>query len=405
MLTHDTHPLIRAMGRPVFGVLLLSVIFCSLTGCNQHAAPAPTSPTRVLVSHPVEKEITDYADFTGLTAAVDSVEIRARVYGFLDKVNFKEGMLVKKGDVLFEIDPRPYQAAVNQAKAKVEMDKAKSRFDVADYNRSLSLARTDAVSREDLEKSLATKEVSAATVNADQADLAAKQLDLDFTKVTAPIDGRISRIIVTVGNLVQSGQSGGGTLLTTLVSVDPMYCYFDVDEHSFLRVTELIREGKAQSARDVKRPVLLGLSSEKGYPHEGTIDFVDNQINPKTGTIRLRGVFPNKNGALVPGLFGRVRIFIGQPYKAVLVSERAIDTDQGQKIIYVIDDKNTVSTRPVTVGAVQDGLIAILNGGVKVNERVIVEGFQQVKVDAVVDPKLVPMPVAATPQNAAKTDK
>lgn len=384
-----------------FGLTFLVVLS---GGCNRPVAPHSTSPTRVLVSHPVEKEVIDYTDFPGSVAAVESVEIRARVFGFLDKINFKEGALVKKGEVLYEIDPRTYQAAVNQAKAKVETDEAQARYAAAEYNRNASVVKSGAVSKEDLEKSLAAKDVAASNVIADKADLAAKQLDLDFTKVISPINGRISRTNVTVGNLVQSGQSGG-TLLSTIVSVDPMYCYFEVDEQTLLRVQKLIREGKAQSARDTPRPVMLGLANEQGYPHQGIIDFVDNQVNPKTGTLRLRGIFPNPDGILTPGLFTRVRVPIGSPHKAILVSERAIDTDQGQKILYLIDEKNTVFTRPVTLGPRHGGLRVIEDGGVKVGERVIVEGFQRVKTDSVVDPKLIPMPVAGETPNLSETTK
>ncbi|QVL33900.1 efflux RND transporter periplasmic adaptor subunit [Telmatocola sphagniphila] len=348
-----------------------------------------------MVSYPVEREVTDYTDFTGVLSAVDSVEVRARVYGFLDKVNFKEGALVKKGDVLYEIDPRTYQAAVNQAKAKVVTDEAQERYARADYERYQTLGKTGAVSKEDLEKALSTRDIAISTVIADKADLASKQLDLDFTKVIAPIDGRIGRILVTVGNLVQSGQTGG-TLLTTIVSVDPVYCNFDIDEHTLLRVQQLIREGKVKSARNSERPVMLGLSNEKGFPHSGVINFVDNQLNSKTGTLRLRGVFSNPDNSLLPGLFARIRVPIGEPHKAILVSDQAIDTDQGQKILYLIDDKDTVFTRSVTPGAVHQGMRVIENGAIKAGERIIVAGLQQVKVDTVVEPKLIPMPVAGS---------
>ncbi len=194
-----------------------------------------------------------------------------------------------------------------------------------------------------------------------------------------------------MGNLIQSGDQGGGTLLTTIVSVDPMYAYFDVDEHTVLRVRQLIREGKADSPRDGGYPVSLGLANEEGFPHQGTINFVDNQVNPKTGTIRLRGVFPNKDQVLSPGLFARVRMPIGRPHQALLVSERALDTDQGQKILYVVNDKNEVASRPVRLGALHDGLREIADG-LKPGERVIVDGLQHVRPGVTVEPKLVDMP-------------
>ena len=196
-----------------------------------------------------------------------------------------------------------------------------------------------------------------------------------------------------MGNLVQAGDQTGGTLLTTIVSVDPMYAYFDVDEHTVLRVRQLIREGKAESARDGELPVWLGLANEEGFPHQGTINFVDNQVNPKTGTLRVRGVFPNKDEALSPGYFARVRVPIGRPHKALLVTDRALDTDQGQKVVYVVDEDNEVVSRPVRLGALHDGLREITDG-LKPGERVIVNGLQQVRPGITVEPKLVDMPAS-----------
>src|ERR1700676_4936581 len=238
---------------PLRIVSALVLGFCLfLTGCARAPSEAPTAaPIPVTVSYPVGRDITDYADFTARIAAVDSVEVRAHVWGYLDKVNFKEGALVKKEDVLFELDPRPYQAMLNQAKAKVAQDEAQLTFDEAEYRRNLRLAASGAVSRSDLDKSEAARGVDIANVAASKAVVASRQLDLEYTKVTAPISGRVSRYLVTVGNLILSGDQGGGTLLTTIVSVDPMYAYFDVDERTVLRVREMVREGKADSPREV----------------------------------------------------------------------------------------------------------------------------------------------------------
>ncbi len=224
--------------------------------------------------------------------------------------------------------------------------------------------------------------------NRDLADL-----NMGYTKVTAPVSGRVSRYVVTVGNLIQSGDQSGGTLLTTLVSVDPMYVYFDMDERTVLRVRQLIREGKASSARETKWPVALGLATEDGFPHGGKINFEDNQVNPKTGTLRVRGVFPNKDELLSPGLFARVRVPIGRAHRALLVTDRAIDTDQGQKVLYVVNEKNEVVSRPVRLGALHDGLREIADG-LKPGERVIVSGLQQVRPGVTVEPKLVDMPTS-----------
>jgi RND family efflux transporter MFP subunit len=388
---------VRVVGALVLGFSL------GLTGCTQPPAAAPAPPAPVEVSYPVEREATDYADFTARTAAVDSVEVRAHVWGYLEKVNFKEGALVQKGEVLFELDQRPYQALLNQAKAKVTQDEAQLAFDEAEYQRNVRLAGTGAASRSDLDKAAAARDVDRANIAADKAVVAQRELDLGYTKVIAPVAGRVSRYVVTVGNLIQSGDQGGGTLLTTIVSVDPMYAYFDVDEHTALRVRQLIREGRSEPVRDGGFPVSLGLANEEGHPHQGTINFVDNQVNPKTGTIRLRGVFPNKEQILLPGLFARIRTPIGRAHKALLVSERALDTDQGQKILYVVDDKNEVVARPVQLGLLQDSLREITDG-LKPGERVIVNGLQLVRPGATVEPKLVDMPVLRA-ANAPKPEK
>jgi len=387
------------------GIALVFGSCLGLVGCAP-APPEAPAPTPVTVSYPVERYVTDYADFTGRIAAVDSVEVRAHVWGYLDKVNFKEGALVTKGDVLFELDPQPYQAVLNQAKAKVVQDEAQLTYDEAEYQRNLNLSRTGAVSRSDLDKTAAARGVDVANIAADKAVVASRQLDLEYTKVLAPVSGRVSRYVVTVGNLVQSGDQAGGTLLTTIVSVDPMYAYFDVDERTVLRVRQLIREGKAKSARETEWPVSLGLASEEGFPHQGTINFVDNQVNPKTGTLRVRGVFPNKDEALSPGFFARVRVPIGQAHPALLVSDRALDNDQGEKVLYVVNEKDEVVSRPVRLGALHDGLRAI-EGGLQPGERVIVNGLQQVQPGVTVAPKLVDMPTseARNPNGTAPVAK
>jgi RND family efflux transporter MFP subunit len=374
--------------------ILLFALGIVLTGCARIPSESPPpAAIPVTVSHLIERDVTDYVDFTARTAAVESVEVRAHVWGYLDKVNFKEGALVHKGDVLFELDPRPYEALLNQAKAKVTQDEAQLTYDEAEYQRNLNLVRTGAVSRSDLDKTAAARGVDVANVAADKATVSSRQLDLEYTKVVAPVSGRVSRYVVTLGNLIQSGDQNGGTLLTTIVSVDPMYAYFDVDEHTALRVRQLVREGKSDSPRDGGYPVSLGLANEEGHPHQGSIDFVDNQVNPRTGTIRLRGVFPNKEQSLLPGLFARVRTPIGRPHKALLVSDRAIDTDQGQKVIYVVDKDSKVVSHTVRLGALHNGLREITEG-VKPGERVIVYGLQQVRPGITVEPKQIDMPIS-----------
>jgi RND family efflux transporter MFP subunit len=379
--------------------------FClGLAGCARAPSEAPPTAVSVTVSCPVEQEITDFADFTGRTAAVDSVEVRARVWGYLDKVNFKEGAMVKKGDVLFEVEPRTYQAALDQAMGNVSQLEARlTRLD-ADLARARQLVSKGSMSREEYDRTVGDRGEAAGSLAAYRAAVDRARLDLEYTKVLAPISGRISRYVVTVGNLVQAGDQSGGTLLTTIVSVDPMYAYFDVDERTVLRVRQLVREGKADSPRDGVVPVWLGLANEGGFPHQGTIDFVDNQVNPKIGTMRLRGVFPNQDQVLAPGLFVRVRAPIGRPHQGLLISERALDTDQGQKIVYVVNDKNEVVSRPVGLGALRDGLREITDG-LAPGELVIVNGLQQLRPGVTVDPNVVDMPVSPAAASVPKSEK
>ena len=375
---------------PTLGGLRCSLTFClGLTGCTRPASEAPApAPIPITVSFPVDQEVTDFADYIGRLAAVDSVEVRARVSGYLDKINFKEGVLVKKGDLLFEIDPRPFQALVDFSKAEIAANDASLKKALAENARNKAAAKTPgAVSLLELDQSQATEEQAIASLAKSKATLDTNRLNLDFTKVLSPIDGRISRFNLTVGNLVAQDQS----LLTTIVSVDPMYAYFDVDEHTVLQVREMIRQGKAKSARDIDWPVFLSLANEEDFPHKGTINFVDNQINPRTGTLRLRAVFANPDEALTPGYFGRFRVPIGVPHDALLVTDRAIDTDQGQKIVYVLDKNNKVEVRPIRSGALNDGL-RVIEDGLQPGERVIVNGIQQVRPGMTVEPKLVDMP-------------
>jgi RND family efflux transporter MFP subunit len=339
------------------------------------------------VSRPVERDVTDHADLTGRTAAIDSVEVRARVWGYLDKVNFKEGALVKKDDVLFEIDPRVYRADFDRTEGTVAQYDARVHRLERDYHRAKSLLARGAVGQEEYDRYEADFREAVANLHVAKANRDLAVLNLGYTKVIAPVSGRVSRFVVTVGNLIQSGDQNGGTLLTTVVSVDPMYVYFDMDERTVLRVRELVRDGKARSTREIEWPVALGLATEEGFPHQGTINFEDNQVNPKTGTLRVRGVFPNKDELLSPGLFARVRVPIGRAHRALLVTDRAIDTDQGQKVVYVVNDKNEVVSRAVRLGALHDGLREITQG-LNAGDRVIVSGLQQVRPGLVVEPKL-----------------
>ena len=399
LLPESCRTLLRA-GFPVAAILLLA-------GCQKGAAPppAPKPPVEVKFVHPVQAPVTPYEEFGGRALSPETVELRSRVSGYLTSVNFKDGQDVKKGDVLFEIEPRTYQAAFDQAKGNLlQLESRLKRLD-ADLARAEGLLKKGAISKEEYEKTLGDRGEATGLLAANRAVVARTKLDLEYTNVTAPISGRVSRYLVTVGNLVQGGdQAGGGTLLTTIVSVDPMYVYFDVDEHTALRVRQLIREGKSDSPREGKFPVFLGLANETGFPHQGTVNFVDNQVSPRTGTIRLRGVFPNKDQLLLPGFFARVRSPVGRPHKALLVNERALDTDQGQKLLYVVNEKNEVVPRPVKLGVLQDGLREITDG-ILPTARVIVTGLQQIRPGMIVDPTLVEMPVSPAVATATKSEK
>jgi RND family efflux transporter MFP subunit len=361
-------------------------------GCARQRPQTPADELpMVSVSPAIQQEVTDYAEFTGRLAAVDSVEVRAHVWGYLEKVNFKEGAIINKGDVLFELDARPYEALLEQARAKVKQDEAQLAYDEAENQRNLTLIGKGAVTKSDLDKTTAARNIDLANTAADKATVRQRELDLEYTKVRGPVSGRISRYNVTVGNLIQSGDQGGGTLLTTIVSIDPIYAYFDVDENTFLRVIKLIREGRADSARNGGLSVGLALANEEGFPHFGTINFVDNQLNAKTGTLRLRGVFRNEDQLLAPGLFVRVRAPIGRPHPSLLVTDRALDNDQGQKIVYVVNYKNEVHARPVKTGALHNGLREITEG-LGPGEHVVVSGLAQIRPGVQVNPKLVEMP-------------
>jgi RND family efflux transporter MFP subunit len=364
----------------------------AVAGCMRAPAqPPPPPPTAVTVSYPIERQVADYVDFTGQTAAVKTVEVRARVWGYLQSVNFTEGAVVKKGDVLFQIDPRPYDALVKQAQAKVEQDKALLKHNEATLSRIEKLHLRGAASQEDLDKSLADRDGIKAAILADQADLRNKQLDLDFTRVDAPITGRVSRYEVTEGNVVQSGQNGG-TLLTTIVSVDPMYVYFDVDERTLLQVRRQIQTGEIKNVQETAFPILVGLADETNFPRQGLVNFMDNRVDPGTGTLRLRATIANPDAMLTPGLFVRCHLPLGVARRAIMVSEQALGSDQGEKFVYVVNDKDEVTSRPVKIGRLYDGL-RVIESGLTKDDRVVVIGLQRVQAGTKVDPKVADMPV------------
>jgi membrane fusion protein, multidrug efflux system len=315
---------------------------------------------------------------------VETVEVRARVNGYLDSTHFKEGAIVKKGDLLFVIDPRPYQADLDNAEAALKL--ARARLELAQNNqaRAKKLLSARAISQEEADTRASDERVARATVEQSEASVQTAKLNVEFTRVTAPISGRISRKLVTEGNLINGGT--GGTLLTTIVSLDPIYCYAEADEQSFLKYTRLAREGKRPSSREVRNPAYLSLADETGFPHKGYIDFVDNRLDSNTGTITGRGVFTNPDLTLTPGLFARVRIPGSGKYKAILLPDEAIVSNQSQKYLFVVNDKNTVEQRSVKLGPIVGGL-RIIREGIKPQDWVIVNGVQRARPGAIVDPQ------------------
>ena len=372
----------------VSGVLLAALI--GLSGCgNDATATAQVPAPQVSVAPALEREVTEWDEFTGRVEAVESVEIRPRVTGYIESVNFSEGSTVRKGDLLFVIDPRPYRAELSKAEAELARAVARSELAASDAARSKSLVDIKAVSREEYDTRVNASREATANVAAARAAVDATKLNLEFTRVTSPITGRVSKAAVTAGNLVTGG-SNAATLLTTVVSLDPIYVTFEGDEQIYLKYTALAQRGERQSSRDVANPVLMGLANETDYPRRGAMVFVDNQVDPRTGTIRARASFENKDGFLTPGLFARVKLLGHNSFQAVLVDDRAIGTDQSQKFVYVVDAENKVVYRPVKVGRLTDGLRIVLQG-LQPGETVIVNGLQRVRPGVVVAPERIAM--------------
>jgi RND family efflux transporter MFP subunit len=366
------------------GVLLL-VGGCGKSGGSSQSAPPP----QVTVAQVLEQRVKDWDEFTGRLQAVETVEIRPRVSGYIDKVAFTEGSQVKRGDLLFVIDPRPYQAEYDRAAADVK--RYKTALDLAriELVRVQRLKDSGAVSEEELDERKSTVAQAEANVAGAQAALEAASLNLNFTRVTSPIAGRVSRAEVTRGNLVTGG-SNGGTLLSSVVSMDPMYLYFDADEQSYLRYAKMARSGVGPDSNDARNAVQVGLANEEGFPHAGALDFVDNQLNPQTGTIRARAVLQNQNGQFTPGLFARVQLLVSGEYSAILIEDRAVNTDQNQKYVLLLGANNQIEYRKVKLGRVIAGL-RVVREGLKAGDVIVVNGAQRVHPGIAVTPQRVTM--------------
>ncbi|MCQ4165992.1 efflux RND transporter periplasmic adaptor subunit [Tahibacter harae] len=353
---------------------LLMLLGLALAGCSKSGgAPPQMPPPQVNVAAVVQKDVTLWDEFTGRIEAVDKVEVRPRVAGYLEKVNFEEGHDVKKGELLFQIDDREYRAAHARAVAEVERARSRAALAQRQLERSRQLVSNKLVARNDLDLREDELAQAQADVKATQAAAEQARLNLDFTRITAPIDGRVGKALVTQGNLVAPGSS----LLTTVVSMDPVYVSFEGDENTYLRYQGLDRQGERQSSRIASNPVRMGLADEQGYPHEGVMNFVDNELDAGTGTIRARAVFSNKDGLFTPGLFARIRLLGSGAQSALLINDRAVLTDQDRKFVYVIGPENKALRRDVKLGAAVDGL-RIVTDGLAANDRVVVNGVQKV---------------------------
>jgi membrane fusion protein, multidrug efflux system len=366
---------------------VLALLF--LAGCGDKASqPAATAPPPVTIAQPAKRTVTDWDEFTGRFEAVEEVQVRARVGGFVTSVEFRDGAFVNTGDLLYVIDPRPFEAVAEQADGQLADARAKAELAKRELDRALTLNQTQAVSDAIVDQRRQTLQAAHAAMSQAEGALKAAQLNIEFTHVVAPIGGRVSRHLVSVGNLVQ-GSDGGATLLTSIVSLDPIYIYFDMDEATYLKNNRLYFEGKRPSSRENPNPVQVALTGETTPSHDGTVNFIDNRLDVSTGTLRGRAVIPNKDMSILPGQFGRVRLIGSSPYEALLLPDSAIATDQSRKIVFVVKDDNTVEARPVTLGPLDDGL-RVIREGLKAEDKVIVDGIQRARVGAKVAPHAAP---------------
>jgi membrane fusion protein, multidrug efflux system len=351
--------------------LALALVLMLAASCKPPKTQAPPTP-KVTVAQPHPETVTNWDEYPGHLEAVETVELRSRVAGYLDSIHFKDGAEVKAGDLLFVIDPRPFRAELDRAQALYQQAATRLELTRKDLQRAEALRGTKAISEEEYDTRRNDMRLAEGALAAAEASQAVAQLNVDYTQVKAPISGRIGRRLLTAGNYIQlQGSGGSATLLATVVSQDPIYCYFDVQEESYL---QYCRSADAPGGI----PCEVGLVNEPGFPHQGHIDFVDNQVDPRTGTIRLRAVFSNPDRALVPGFFARVRVLAGEAVQCLLIPDVAVGSDQGRKFVFVVNGENTVETRPIQIGRQYGAMRAVLEG-LKAEDRVVVNGLMMVR--------------------------
>ena len=362
---------------------LVAALAASGAASAQTTTPAPPSVT---VSPPLQKEITEWDQFTGQFQAVDFVEIRARVAGYLTEIHFQDGQTVKKGDLLFVIDPRPYEAAL--ASMRAQLSQAEAQVDLAQVQlkRSTELRKRDFEPASSYDQRVSDLKVATAAVEAAKAGIRTAELNVEFTRIIAPMAGRISRHQVSIGNLITGGEGGTATLLTTIVSLDPIYFNFDMSESDYLAYQRATEKGLMRSTRDNTVAVSLHLTDEKGWPHEGRMNFVENRVDRSSGTIRVRAVFPNPNLLFTAGQFGRIRIPGSEPYKAILIPDAAVVTDQSRKMVLTVNDENVVVPKIIRPGPSYEGL-RIVRSGLLPTDKVVINGLMRARPGSKVTPK------------------
>jgi multidrug efflux system membrane fusion protein len=373
--TVSDQPQITHATAPRASVILLAVAL--LASACAKPAPPPPAPG-VTVAPVIDKAISESDEFTGHFEAVQSVEVRPRVTGFINRVSFSEGATVHQGDPLFEIDPRPYEADAAKAQAVLEQARTREKLAKQEVERATRLVSTQAISREELDSRVSAMSEAAGAIRVAEASLRTARLNIEWTVVRAPITGRVGRAEITQGNLVQAGPPSG-SVLTTIVSLDPIYVYFDADEQLYLKNASTfaaLRNGAG--GRMSPRAVLIGLANESGFPHEGRLDFVDNQVDRTAGTVRVRAVVPNSSHQFAPGLFARVQLAGSAPRKALLIQDQSVSTDQDRKFVLVLKPDSTVEYRAITLGRLIDGL-RIVDSGLRAGENVVINGQLRVR--------------------------